>query len=100
MGTPSHLSDLLLFENRQQTLRSESMKLLHRGPQSKRNYDHSSFVVATPRLWNKMSLEILEAKSVTIFEKKLKQTFLDQTYHLNLSIRRPSYDELFFRLWT
>ena len=52
MGTPSYLSDLLHFEKHQQTLRSESTKLLHPGPRSKRNYGHSSFVVAAPRLWN------------------------------------------------
>ena len=57
----------------QQTLRSESTKLLHPGPRSKRNYGHSSsFVVATPRLWNKLPLEIREAKSVTIFRNKIK----------------------------
>ena len=51
MGTPSYLSDLLHFEKHQQTLRSESTKLLlHPGPRSKRNYGHSSFVVAAPRL--------------------------------------------------
>ena len=72
MGTPSYLSDLLHFEKHQQILRSESTKLLHPGPWSKRNYGHSSFVVAAPRLWNKSSLEIREAKSVTIFRKKIK----------------------------
>ena len=72
MGTPSYLSDLLHFEKHQQTLRSESTKLLHPGPRSKRNYGHSSFVVAAPRLWNKLPLEIREAKSVTIFRKKIK----------------------------
>ena len=73
MGTPSYLSDLLHFEKHQQTLRSETCtKLLHPGPRSKRNYGHSSFVVAAPRLWNKLPLEIREAKSVTIFRKKLK----------------------------
>ena len=72
MGTPSYLSDLLHFEKYQQTLRSESTKLLHPGPRSKRNYGHSSFVVAAPRLWNKLPLEIREAKSVTIFRKKIK----------------------------
>ena len=72
MGTPPYLSDLLHFEKHQQTLRSESTKLLHPGPRSKRNYGHSSFVVAAPRLWNKLSLEIREAKSVTIFRKKIK----------------------------
>ena len=72
MGTPPYLSDLLHFEKHQQTLRSESTKLLHPGPGSKRNYGHSSFVVAAPRLWNKLHLEIREAKSVTIFRKKIK----------------------------
>ena len=65
MGTLSYLSDFLHFEKHQQTLRSESTKLLH--PRSKRNYGHSSFVVAVPRLWNKLPLEIREEKSVTIF---------------------------------
>ena len=55
-------------------LRSESMQLstcsYYLGPQSKRNYGHSSFVVAAPRLWNKLPLEICEAKSVTIFREK------------------------------
>ena len=69
MGTPSNLSDLLHFEKQQQTLRSEITKLLHPGSRSKRNYGHSSFVVAAPHLWNKMHLEIREAKSVTIFRK-------------------------------
>ena len=72
MGTPSYLSDLLHFEKHQQTLRSESKKLLHPRPRSKINYSHSSFVVAAPRLWNKLPLHIREAKSVTIFRKKLK----------------------------
>ena len=72
MGTPSYLSDLLHFEKHQQTLKSESTKLLHPGPRSKRNYGHSSFVVAAPRLWNKMPLETREAKSVNIFWNKLK----------------------------
>ena len=58
MGTPSNLSDLLHFEKHQQTLRCESTRLLHPGPRSKRNYGHSSFVVAAPRLWNKLPLEI------------------------------------------
>ena len=89
MGTPSNLSDLLHFEKQQQTLRSESTKLLHPVSRSKRNYDHSSFVVAAPHLWNKMHLEIREAKSVTIFRKPT-----------NLSIPRPSYDEFLFLLWT
>ena len=52
MGTLSYLSDLLHFEKHQQTLRSESTKLLHPGQRSKKNYGHSSFVVAAPRLWN------------------------------------------------
>ena len=72
MGTPSYLNDLLHFEKHQQTLRSESTKLSHPGPRSKRNYGHSSFVVAAPSLWNKFPLEIREAKSVTIFRKKIK----------------------------
>ena len=72
MGTPSYLSDLLHFEKAQQTLRSESMKLLHPGPRSKRIYGQSSFVVAAPRLWNKLPLQIREAKSVTVFRKKIK----------------------------
>ena len=74
MGTPSYLSDLLHFEKHQQTLRSESTKLLHPGPRSKVNYGHSSFVVAASRLWNKLPLEKREAKSVTIFRKKIKNT--------------------------
>ena len=67
MCTPSYLSDLLLSEKHQQTLGSQSTKLLHPGLRSKRNYGHLSFVVAAPRLWNKLPLEIREAKSVTIF---------------------------------
>ena len=51
MGTASYVSDLLHFEKHQQILRSESTKLLHPGPRSKRNYGHSSFMVAAPRLW-------------------------------------------------
>ena len=69
MGTPSYL------EKHQQTLRSESTKLLHPGPWSKRNYGNSSFVVAPPRLWNKLPLEIREAKSVTLSEKKKNTPF-------------------------
>ena len=72
MDTPSYLSDLLHFEKHQQTLRSESTNLSHPGPRSKRNYGHSSFVVAAPRIWNKLPLEICEAKSVTIFRRKIK----------------------------
>ena len=72
MDTPSYLSGLLHYKKHQQTLRSESTKLLHPGPRSKRNYGHSSFVAAAPRLWNKLPLEIREAKSVTIFRKKIK----------------------------
>ena len=72
MGTPSYLSDLLHFEKRQQTLRSESTKVLHPGRRSKRNYGHSSFVVTAPRLWNDLPLQKREAKSVTIFLKKIK----------------------------
>ena len=68
----SYICDLLHFEKHQQTLRSESTKLLHPGLRSKRNYGHSSFVVAAPRLWNKIPLQTREAKSVTIFRKKLK----------------------------
>ena len=70
MGIPSYLSDLLHFKKHQQTLRFEITKLLHPGPRSKRNYGHSSLVVAATRLWNKLPFEILEAKSVTIFRKK------------------------------
>ena len=62
MGTLSYLSDLLHFEKHQQRLRSESTKSLHPGPRSKRDYGHSSCVVAAPRLWNKLSLQIREAK--------------------------------------
>ena len=76
MGTSSYLSDLLHFEKRYQTLRSESTKLLHPGPRSKRNYGHSSFVVVAPRLWNKLPFEIREANSVTIFRKKIKNNSL------------------------
>ena len=38
MGAPLYLSDFLHFENRQRTLRSETMKFLHSGPRSKINY--------------------------------------------------------------
>ena len=86
MGTPSYLSDLLHFEKHQQTLRSESTKLLHPGPRSKRNYGHSSFVVAPPRLWNKLPLQIHEAKSVTIFRKRLKTHLLTLDLPPNLLI--------------
>ena len=72
MGTPLYLSDLLHFGKHQQTFRSESTKLLHPGPQSKRNYGQSSIVVAAPRLWNKLPFQIREAKSVNIFLKKIK----------------------------
>ena len=89
MATPSYLSDLIRFEKRQQTLRSESTKLLHLGQQSKRNYCHSSFVVAAPRLWNKLPFEIREAKSVTIFRKETLTHFYI-FLHLNLSIHRPT----------
>ena len=76
MGTPSYLSDLLHFEKYQQTLRSESTKLLNPGPRSGRNYGHSSFVVAAPHLWNKLPLQIREAKSVTIFRHLLSSITL------------------------
>ena len=70
---PLYLSDLLHFEKHQQTLRSKSTKLLlHPGPRSKRNYGHSSFVVAAQRLLNKLPLQIREGKSVTFFRKKIK----------------------------
>ena len=46
-GNPSYFIDLLHFKNRQQSLRSATMKLLHLGPRPKRNYGHSSFVVSS-----------------------------------------------------
>ena len=45
----------------------------------KRNYCHSLFVVAAPRFWYKLPLEIHEAKSVTIFRKITKTHFLNIT---------------------
>ena len=75
MGTPLYLSDLLHFEKHQHTLRSESTKLLLPGPRSKRTYGHSSFVVAAPRLWNKLPLELREAKSVTIFREDIVEIY-------------------------
>ena len=51
-------------------------EVIHPGPRSKRNYGHSSVVVVAPRLWNKLPLGIREAKSVTIFAKNEKHTFL------------------------
>ena len=76
------------------------MKLLHLGPLSKRNYGHSSFVVVAPRLWNKLPLVIREAKSVTIFRQKIKTHLFTDFLHLNLSIHRPSYNELLLQLLT
>ena len=81
----------LIYMNLRKTQRSETMMSLHPGPRSKINYSHSSFVVAAPSLWNKLLFEIRKAKSVTIF------LLLDLLP--NLSIHRPSYDELLFRLW-
>ena len=43
------------------------MKLLHPGQRLERNYGDSSLVVAAPRLWKKLPLEIRE--TVTIFRK-------------------------------
>ena len=71
-GTPSYLSELLHFKHRQQTLRSETIKLLHPGPRPKRNYGYSSFEVAAPRLWNSLPIHIREAESVFVFRKYLK----------------------------
>ena len=44
-----------------------SYHILDRGQQKN---GHSSFAVAAPRLWNKLTLEIREAKLVTIFREK------------------------------
>ena len=60
MGTPTYLSDLLHFEKHQNTLRSESTKYIPDRGQSKRNYVHSSFVVAASRLWNKLLLKYVK----------------------------------------
>ena len=77
MGTPSYLSDLLHFEKYQQTLRSESTKLLHPGPRSKRNYGHSFIVcscraalvkqIASWNTWSKISHYLSEKIKNTPF---------------------------------
>ena len=68
------------------------MQLLHPGP--KTNYGYSSLVVPALHLWNELPFEIREAKSATMFSKKLKTHLF--TLDLNLNIHRPSYDELLF----
>ena len=44
---------------------------------SKRNYGHSSFVDAAPRLWNKLPFDIRWSKLSHYFRKKNKNIFLD-----------------------
>ena len=75
MGTPSYLSDFYISRktSKHWDPKVRSYHILDRG---QTNNGHSSFVVAAPRLWNKLPLEIREAKSVTIFRKKHPPTVI------------------------
>ena len=66
----------------EQSLIETSLKRNARSSAVYRSYGLSKtwYVVAAPRLWNKLPLQIRDAKSVTIFRRKLK------TYHFTLDL--------------
>ena len=76
--TPSYLCDLItLFSD---TLTIENRPRLHSSsdatkllvPRSRKRAGDHSFVVAAPRLWNELPIQLKEAVSVPVFKRLLK----------------------------
>ena len=65
------LSDILTVENRPRPhSSSDTTKLLV--PRSRKRAGDHSFIVAAPRLWNELPVQLREAVSVPVFKRLLK----------------------------
>ena len=76
----SYLSDLIMRYIPRRNLRSPNGHRLFDVKYNLRNYGFRSFSVASPQLWNDMSLEIRSCKSLNDSMKKLKISLLRKRF--------------------
>ncbi|XP_033108908.1 uncharacterized protein LOC117110335 [Anneissia japonica] len=77
---PGYLCELLMWYVPSRTLHSGTDKLLLVEPRSTRSWGDRSFVVAAPRLWNKLPINICSYQSTALFEKALKTHLLSAAF--------------------
>ena len=76
---PLYIVKLLSFYTPPRNLRSNE-KLLLIEPKSKHSWGDRYFVVAAPRLWNKLPLYVRTSQSLDVFKKNLKTYLMLQAF--------------------
>jgi len=69
---PEYLSDLISIKKSSRTLRSSSQLMLHVPASRLKTFGDSAFSVAGPALWNKLPVDVKNAKSLDHFKSCLK----------------------------
>lgn len=77
-----YVSEILTFQDHSRDLRSLGQLLDVLRPKFKQWGDHS-FVVAAPRLWNKLSLDIRTATDHDLLKSKLNTHFFSLPFDCN-----------------
>ena len=77
---PSYLSDLLVYQQSQRTLRSSCSKLLHVPKSRLKTYGDRAFRYVAPTLWNTLPLSLRESSSTVTFKKNLKTHLFSEVY--------------------
>ena len=77
--SPTYIVDLLTKYNPVRNLRSSNLSLLKES-KANRVWGERSFVVAAPRIWNKLPQDIRQAPSINIFKNKLKTYLMTNAY--------------------
>ena len=73
---PDYIRDLLKYNDSCCTLRSSNNRLLDEPRANLKTYGERAFSVATPRLWNKLPLQIRLSSLEDVFKANLKTYFL------------------------
>ena len=69
---PSYIRDLLRYKNLVHEERSSHNHLFDEPMANLKRYGDRAYFVAGPKLWKKLTLDIRQSSSVTVFKTKLK----------------------------
>ena len=80
---PAHLCELIQPKKKSKYgIRSYSLDHLNVPDSGSKSYGDRAFCVSDPTEWNKLSLEIRQAKSVDLFKTELKTLLFKEYYGL------------------
>ena len=78
---PAYLRELIQPKKKSKYgIRSYSLDHLHVPDSGSKTYGDRAFCVSGPNEWNKLSLDIRQAKSVDLFKTKLKTLLFNEYY--------------------